>query len=101
VFRKPFLARLRIAVLVVGAALVVASPGAHAVDITVSAAASLRDAFTEIGREFDRKHPPHRVLFNFGASGQLVQQIIRGAPVAVLATADQEGPSQNSEKIVR
>lgn len=93
-FRKPFLARLRIAVLVVGAALVVASAGAHAVDITVSAAASLRDAFTEIGREFERKHPPHRVLFNFGASGQLVQQIIRGAPVDVLATADQESMSR-------
>lgn len=63
---------------------------AHSSDLTVSAAASLRDAFTEIGREFEKAGAPHRVLFNFGASGQLLQQIARGAPVDVLATADLE-----------
>ena len=63
---------------------------ACALDVTVSAAASLRDAFTEIAREFERANPQHKVLLNFGASGQLLQQITRGAPVDVFAAADQD-----------
>lgn len=63
---------------------------APAAEVTVSAAASLRDAFTDIAREFERLNPPHRVLLNFGASGQLLQQITRGAPVDVFAAADQD-----------
>jgi molybdate transport system substrate-binding protein len=67
------------------------APGtARAADITVSAAASLTNAFQEIGREFEKANPGERVLFNFGASGQLLQQIARGAPVDAFAAADQE-----------
>lgn len=64
--------------------------GVQAADITVSAAASLTNAFNEIGKAYTKVNPDTRVLFNFGASGQLVQQLSRGAPVDVLATADQE-----------
>jgi molybdate transport system substrate-binding protein len=64
--------------------------GVRAADITVSAASSLTNAFQEIGRRFERDHPGDRVLFNFGASGQLAQQIVRGAPVDVFAAADQD-----------
>lgn len=63
---------------------------AGAADVTVSAAASLRDAFTEIAKAFEQANPAHRVLLNTGASGQLLQQISRGAPVDVLASADQD-----------
>lgn len=84
--------------MVLGVALSAGSPCARAVDVTESAAASLREAFTEIGKEFERTHPPHRVQFNFGASGQLVQQILRGAPVAVLATADQESMNRAASR---
>lgn len=63
---------------------------AFALDVTVSAAASLRDAFTEIARAFEQANPPHRVLLNTGASGQLLQQMSRGAPVDVFASADQD-----------
>ncbi|MBL8534189.1 MAG: molybdate ABC transporter substrate-binding protein [Betaproteobacteria bacterium] len=63
---------------------------ATAADITVSAAASLTNAFQEIGKQYEREHPSDRVLFNFGSSGQLLQQIARGAPVDVFASADQE-----------
>ncbi len=70
--------------------LVLVAQGAHAVDLTVSAAVSLRDAFVDIGREFERANPQQKVLFNFGASGQLLQQISRGAPVDVFAAADQD-----------
>lgn len=63
---------------------------ATAADVTVSAAASLTNAFQDIGREFEAANPGSKVLFNFGASGQLVQQIVRGAPVDAFAAADQE-----------
>jgi molybdate transport system substrate-binding protein len=63
---------------------------AAAADLIVSAASSLTNAFNEIGKEYAKVNPDVRVLFNFGASGQLVQQLSRGAPVDVLATADLE-----------
>ncbi len=65
-------------------------PMAQAADLVVSAAASLQNAFVEIGKDFEKASAGTRVLFNFGASGQLVQQISRGAPADVLATADQD-----------
>lgn len=82
------LRRLVATTLLLGALL--PSSASHAADVTVSAASSLRDAFTEIAREFERANPQHRVLLNFGASGQLLQQIARGAPVDVFAAADQD-----------
>jgi molybdate transport system substrate-binding protein len=63
---------------------------AMAADLIVSAAASLTNAFTDIGREFERAHPDTKVVFNFAGSGQLLQQIAKGAPVDVFASADQE-----------
>jgi molybdate transport system substrate-binding protein len=71
-------------------ALLAAAWGCPAADVTVSAAASLRDAFTDIARAFEQRNKPHRVLLNTGASGQLLQQISRGAPVDVFASADQD-----------
>lgn len=58
-------------------------------EVLVSAAASLTDAFTELGRDYQKAHPEVTVQFNFGASGALLQQLAKGAPVDVLATADQ------------
>jgi molybdate transport system substrate-binding protein len=63
---------------------------AQAADLTVSAAASLSNAFQEIGKEYEKANPGEKVAFNFGASGQLLQQIAQGAPVHVFASADQE-----------
>lgn len=63
---------------------------AAAQNLTVSAAASLTNAFKEIGPAFEKKYPGCKVEFNFAASGVLLQQIIQGAPVDVLAAADQE-----------
>jgi molybdate transport system substrate-binding protein len=74
----------------VGLGLAMAATLACSATLTVSAAASLREAFMEIGVAFERTHAPHQVQFNFGASGQLLQQITRGAPVDVFATADLE-----------
>jgi molybdate transport system substrate-binding protein len=57
--------------------------------ITVFAAASLTEAFVELGRAFEASHGGARVRFSFGASSTLAQQAIHGAPADVLATADE------------
>ena len=59
-------------------------------EITVSAAISLKNAFEEIGKTFMQKHPGTKVIFNFGASGDLARQIEAGAPVDVFASAAQK-----------
>ncbi len=63
---------------------------AAAGEITVSAAASLTNAFKEIAQGFEAKNPGSKVNFNFAASGALLQQMAKGAPVDVFASADQE-----------
>ncbi|MDE7064046.1 MAG: molybdate ABC transporter substrate-binding protein, partial [Desulfovibrionaceae bacterium] len=59
-------------------------------ELTVSAAASLTNAFTELKTVFEKKHPGTTVRTNFAASNPLLQQIREGAPVDVFASADQE-----------
>ncbi len=83
-------------------ALLVTLP-ALAGDVVVSAAASLTNAFADIGKEFEKANPEDKVLFNFGSSGQLLQQIARGAPVDVFASADQPtmDKAQKQNLIVR
>lgn len=66
------------------------SPQTHAEELMVSAAASLSDAFKEIGKAFEATKPGSKIVFNFGASGPLLLQIAQGAPVDVFASADQE-----------
>ncbi len=57
-------------------------------EVVVFAAASLSDAFTEIGQEFQGAHPGVTVTFNFAASQQLAQQLGEGAPADVFASAN-------------
>ncbi len=66
------------------------SANVFAGEVTVSAAASLTDAFKEIAQKFEASTPNAKVSLNFGASGALLQQIAKGAPVDVFASADQE-----------
>ena len=63
---------------------------ASATALTVSAAASLGGAFTEIAERFEDAHPGHEIRLNLGGSGALLQQIRAGAPVDVFASADSE-----------
>ena len=67
---------------------------AQAADLTVSAAASLTNAFKEIAPLFEAQNPDTKVQLNFGASGALLQQIAKGAPADVFASADQESMDQ-------
>jgi molybdate transport system substrate-binding protein len=64
--------------------------GVQAADITVSAAASLSNALRDLAPRFEAAHPATRLRLNFGASGALLAQMARGAPVDVFISADQE-----------
>ena len=57
-------------------------------EITVFAAASLKKAFTTLGRRFEQQNPGSAVRFSFAGSSDLVSQVLEGAPADVLATAD-------------
>lgn len=73
-----------------GVAMAVAAAVAQAGEITVSAASSLTNAFKEIAQTYEARHAGSKVALNFGASGALLQQLAKGAPVDVFASADQE-----------
>ncbi len=57
-------------------------------EITVFAAASLTESFTEIGQIFEAANPGVRVIFNFAGSQQLSQQLNQGAQADVFASAN-------------
>jgi molybdate transport system substrate-binding protein len=79
------------------AALALAAPTGPAVPsnppatrmLTVFAAASLTDAFTELGRMLEQRQAHLSVRFNFAGSQQLVAQLEQGAAADVFASADQ------------
>ncbi len=55
--------------------------------ITVLAAASLTEAFNQIGKDFEAKNPGSQVIFSFGSSATLATQMVQGAPADVFAAA--------------
>lgn len=57
--------------------------------LTVFAAASLTDAFEEMGEMFEEENPGSEVSFNFASSSTLATQAIQGAPADVFASADE------------
>lgn len=57
--------------------------------ITVLAASSLTDVFTDLGRQLEAEHDGVHVEFSFGSSTDLAAQAADGAPGDVLATADE------------
>jgi molybdate transport system substrate-binding protein len=56
--------------------------------LTVLAAASLTDAFSEIGQDFEAAHPGVKVAFNFAGSQILSTQLIQGAAADIFASAN-------------
>lgn len=73
-----------------------ASPPAapQQVELTVSAAVSLKDALTEIQANYRKKSPNVKLVFNLGASGSLQKQIEQGAPADIFISA---APKQMDE----
>ncbi len=69
--------------------LILYAANARAVQLTVSAAASLNDVMTALGRDYQKAQPSVKLRFNFASSGTLQRQIEQGAPVDVyIAAAD-------------
>jgi molybdate transport system substrate-binding protein len=62
--------------------------------ITVLAAASLTEAFTTLGHQFEAAHPGTKVVFSFGPSSGLAAQVTQGAPADVFASASQKNMDQ-------
>jgi molybdate transport system substrate-binding protein len=72
-----------------------ASPGsALSGKITVLAAASLTESFTELGEKFESANPGTEVTFSFGPSSGLATQITQGAPADVFASASTKNMDQ-------
>jgi molybdate transport system substrate-binding protein len=68
-----------------------ASP-AHADDVQLYAAGSLRGALTEVAKAFETESGNH-VTAKFGPSGALKDEIIKGAKTDVFASANMEHPA--------
>jgi molybdate transport system substrate-binding protein len=64
-----------------------AAPDSAPLTLTVSAAADLNYALPEIGALWEQE-TGNKVVFNLGSTGQLAQQIERGAPVDLFAAAN-------------
>jgi len=91
---------LRACMLGIGLSLI-AGPAAWAADLTVSAAASLSNAFKDLAPAFEARHPGTKLHFNFAASDALLAQISKGAPVDVFAAADQDSMDRaESQKLL-
>lgn len=63
------------------------TPQAQPLVLTLSAAASLQDALTDIQSLYAQQQPNVSLTYNFGSSGSLQQQIEQGAPVDVFISA--------------
>ncbi|WP_405557314.1 molybdate ABC transporter substrate-binding protein [Streptomyces sp. NBC_01171] len=66
--------------------------------VTVFAAASLKESFTTLGKQFEQRHPGTKVAFNFGGSDTLAASITSGAPADVFAAASPKTMSIVTDK---
>lgn len=63
---------------------------ARAGELTVFAASSLREAFSELGQQFEAQHKGVRVALQFAGSQELRVQLDNGAAADVFASADEK-----------
>jgi molybdate transport system substrate-binding protein len=66
-----------------------AGSATQSTNLTIFAAASLTEAFGEIGQQFEQQYGTN-VTFNFAGSQQLAQQLAQGAEADVFASANQQ-----------
>jgi molybdate transport system substrate-binding protein len=86
---------VRVAVLVV----LLATVGvAHAQEMTLSVAISMKDAVEELGRGFMAARPGVVLRYNLGSSGELQKQIEAGAPVDLFISAAQRQMDELEKK---
>lgn len=78
------------AALIAGCGLTKPNPPAASappLEVNVSAAASMKDALTEIQQNYQGVKPNVKINFNFGGSGALQKQIEQGAPADLFISA--------------
>ncbi|MDF2855067.1 MAG: modA [Neobacillus sp.] len=68
------------------------------VELTISAAASLNSALSEIKTKFEQENKHITLFYNTGGSGTLQQQIIQGAPVDVFLSASNDQFNELTKK---
>lgn len=78
--------------------LMLLSVPAIAGEITISAAASLKEAVNEIAEKFVQNHPGTKITRNYAASGTLAKQIESGAPADIFISANEEWMGHLKEK---
>jgi molybdate transport system substrate-binding protein len=71
---------------------------AQAVDINLSAAASMKDAVSELADNYAKKNPGVKFQNNFGASGAVAKQIENGAPADLFFSANLKWMAYLKEK---
>lgn len=70
-------------------------------ELTISAAASLREVMEEAGQLYMKQNPGIKIVYNFGGSGSLQQQISQGAPVDLfISAAEDKFDSLHSKKLI-
>lgn len=91
---------MRVALVMVAAAILLVGCGGEGPtdSITVSAAASLTEAFTDIGAAFEAARPDADIAFNFDSSSTLAAQIVEGAPADVFSSADEANMTKLTDK---
>lgn len=67
-----------------------AAPQKNHTELIISAAASLKDAMTDIQSTYEKEHPEVTLKMNYGSSGALAQQISQGAPADLFFSADEK-----------
>jgi molybdate transport system substrate-binding protein len=63
---------------------------ADAAELSISAAASLKEVINELSAGYAGKNPAVRFVRNYGGSGQLAKQIEQGAPADIFISANPE-----------
>lgn len=69
-------------------------------DLTVFAAASLNEVFSELGATMEEHFPSLTVTFSFASSTTLAEQLASGAPADVLATANESAMTKAGDAVV-
>lgn len=62
----------------------------EAVELTISAAASLQNSLEELQKTYEAENDVVKITYNFGGSGALKQQIAQGAPVDLFFSAAED-----------
>ncbi|MEL7242831.1 MAG: molybdate ABC transporter substrate-binding protein [Cyanobacteria bacterium J06573_2] len=75
---------------VVGCNQVTSITNSQTVELTVSAAASMQDALSEVAKAYQEEFPDTKITYNFASSGTLTQQIKQGAPVDIFISANEK-----------